>query len=118
MTSLIVSIKEDTNLMPLILSSSYIGTGETSDEEVDALLNILENAKTWLQRWRDFCDKIFPDYTHDIPNPEQVNLAKLNGGYINTDTCNAARKTRSLFIQKIHDLAQNWVLSDHNNIGK
>jgi len=46
---------------------------------------------------------MFPDYKHNIPHQSDVTITieKLERSYLTTDTCNAARKTRQLFKERI-----------------
>ena len=47
---------------------------------------------------------MYPSYDHDIPNIDQVNISKLhNGGAVNSDTCNGARKKHRLLVKSIKD---------------
>lgn len=94
MTGVIVSIMEDDNVIPLLLSSCHVAKGETSEDQAEAIENVIKRGRTWLEQWMKVCGRIFPDFIHDIPKPREMDLVKLNNAWINTDTCNAARKAR------------------------
>ena len=45
-------------------------------------------------------EKMFGD-THSIPSSSQINLSKLEGGLVNTDTCNGARLLAQLLVDAV-----------------
>ncbi|KAL7553861.1 hypothetical protein ACHAWF_017485 [Thalassiosira exigua] len=71
----------------------------------DEKLDPLNKLKTELQNWRDVNAHEFPgrpDLVALIPDPKEIDVCKLGaGGVINTDTCNAALKTRRLLVKQI-----------------
>ena len=56
-----------------------------------------------LDRWIAVHENIF-DLNHDIPPGSSIDIAKLEGGMITTDTCNGARLLSKLLAEEI-DLA-------------
>ena len=45
--------------------------------------------------WKEDIESKYPLYKHDIPDGDAMDIGKVGeGGTVNTDTCNAARKTR------------------------
>ena len=106
--NLIISIKEDDELRPLVLSSAIILEGESSEQQCNAILEVIQRSGDRLKRWAEVIEKMYPDYDHDIPVANQLNIGKLgNGGAVTSDTCNAARKTRRLLVTHIKEAAVN-----------
>ena len=104
--NLIIGIKEDGQLRNIALSSSIVLPGESSEEQFDAILEMLSKGGDRLNRWAQVCEERYPGYAHDIPKDCGMNLRKLSsGGSVNTDTCNAARKTRRILVSKIKQAA-------------
>jgi hypothetical protein len=45
-----------------------------------------------LEKWKGLIERMYPDYEHDIPNAESLDLAELSdGGAVTTDTCSSAK---------------------------
>ena len=95
---------EDSNLQNIALSSSIILKGETSEEQFDAICDMISRGGERLKRWAEVCKREYPTYEHNIPKDIGMNIGKLScGGTVNSDTCNAARKTRRLIVTKIEE---------------
>ena len=48
----------------------------------------------------------FPDSNFVIPSADSLSISKMSGGVINTDTCNAALKTRRILIESIQEISE------------
>ena len=104
--NLIISIIEDDDLMPLILSSAIILEGESSEQQQSDILDMMTRGGHRLQGWSRSTSSMYSSYVHDIPNPDKVAISKLHkGGTVNSDTYNSARKTRRLLVKSIEDEA-------------
>ena len=104
--NLIIGIKEDGQLRNIALSSSIILAGETSEEQVDAISEMISKGGERLKRWAKVIAERYPGYQHDIPEDCGMDIGKLSsGGGLNSDTCNAARKTRRILVSKIKEAA-------------
>ena len=101
MQNLVISIKEDSEIKPLILSSSIIVEGESAESCCDSISFAIEKGAHRLKRWREVISNRFPTAVHDIPSPEEMSLSKLRQSVVSTDACNAARKTRRLLMEKV-----------------
>ena len=53
-----------------------------------------------LDEWRVVHERMF-DTNHSIPPGSEIHLSKLEGGLINTDTCNAARLLGQLLVDAV-----------------
>ena len=91
--NLIIGIKEDNMLQNIVLSSSIILKGETSEEQFNAISTMIDRGGNRLKRWIEVCKKEYPFYKHSIPENLGMNIGKrLSGGTVNSDICNAVRK--------------------------
>lgn len=81
-------------------------SGESSEKQFDAISEMISKGGERLNRWTKVCKERYPGYEHDIPKDCGMNLGKLSsGGTVNSDTCNAARKTRIILVSKIKQAA-------------
>ena len=53
----------------------------------------LKDLRTFLSRWREVTQREFPEFVDQLPDPSEVNIDKLDGGSVMTDTCNSATAT-------------------------
>ena len=91
-------------MRPLIISTSIILEGETSEQQVDAVLSTISVCGKRLQQWVEVLKHSHPSYQYYIPDPSSMNIGKLgSSGALMSDTCNGARKTRRLIVEKVHE---------------
>ena len=76
--NLIISVTEDDELGPLVLSSAIILEGETSEQQHDVVLGMILRGGQRLQRWRETIEEMYPTYVHDIPSSDDMNISKLH----------------------------------------
>ena len=76
--NLTISVIEDDELRPLVLSSAIIVEGETSEQQHDAVLGTILRGGQRLQRWRETIEEMYPTYVHDIPRSDDMNISKLH----------------------------------------
>ena len=99
---MILRIDEDNVLNNIVLSSSIVLEGETSEQQVNSIIEMLEQGGQRLKRWKEVIEAKFPSFKHDISTDKEVNIGKLgDGGAVTTDTCNSAKKTRRLLVNVI-----------------
>ena len=74
---------------------------------------ILWSFQTWkymLDRWRDLTSRMYlnrPELLARIPQANELTISKLaDGGWVRTDTCNAASKYRRLLVKSIKQIAE------------
>ena len=104
--NLVIGVIEDDVLRTLVLLSAIILKGESSEEQSEAIVSMVQRGAKRLERWSEKMKAIYPTYKHDIPPPNQMNLYKLGaGGAVTSDTCNAARKTSRILKEKIEQAA-------------
>ena len=104
--NLVISVSEDDIIRPLIVSSTIILKGESSEEQAQAIVDMIKRGAKRLERWANKVELIYSDYKHDIPSPNEMNIHKLSsGGAITSDTCNAARKTSRILKESIEQAA-------------
>ena len=48
---------------------------------------------------------------HDIPSPAEMHVSKLEGGVVNTNTCNAARRISLLLSESIENAVKEKLLT-------
>jgi len=60
--NLIVSVIENKEIKPLVLSSTIIIEGETSEQQQEAILNMINKDGEKLKRWTEVISSMFPDY--------------------------------------------------------
>ena len=105
--NLIVSVIDNDEIKPLILSSAIKLEGETSYQQQASILNMISKVGERLKRWEEVISTMFPNYKHDIPMYTNMNISKFDvSGAITTDTCNSARKTRRLLLESIADVSK------------
>ena len=68
-----------------------------------------------LNCWKEVIEIKYPLYKHDISDDDAMSIGKLGeGGTVNTDTCNAARKTRRILVSSIANAADEMNVSRRN----
>ena len=105
--NLVISVIYEECMHPLILSTSIIFKGETSEQQVESVLSTIEGCGKRLQWWEEVSYHSNPSYQNDIPDPISMNIGKLgSGGALTSDTCDGARRTRRLIGEKVHEDAE------------
>ncbi len=99
--NLVIALDTDEELCSLVLSSCMIVEGETAKQQVEAVLDMIETAGKRLDMWRAEISDMHPSFEHDIPDPSTMNIGKLEGGAVTTDTCNAARSAKKLLCEEV-----------------
>ena len=66
--NLVIGVVEDDVLRPLVLSSAIILKGESSEEQSDAIVSMVQRGAKILERWAETIHAIYPSYKHDIPS--------------------------------------------------
>ena len=87
-------------MRPLLVSSSIIPKDERSETIRDSIMDTLRQMGSNLDRWRTVHEEMFGQ-NHDIPPGTSIDVAKLEGGMITTDTCNGARLLSKLLAEEI-----------------
>ena len=78
--NLVISVLEDEELNPIIVSSAMIVEGESSEQQCKEIVKLLSNCLNRLSDWKKKIDQMFPGVAHDISHPIDVNLLKLSEG--------------------------------------
>ena len=95
-------MKDDNQLDPVVVSSCIFLEDETSEKQTDGILEKLNLLNKRLRRLREGVEEMFPDKIHMIPSDNNIDMPKMGyGGAITTDTCNSARKTRRILVERI-----------------
>jgi hypothetical protein len=104
---LALTIEEDVEGLfePLLITSCIIPRDERSETICEAVLHALEQKGKNLDEWRVVHERMF-DTNHSIPPGSEIHLSKLEGGLINTDTCNAARLLGQLLVDAVDHAVQ------------
>ena len=101
----------------LILSTSVILKGETSEHHFYSLLSIIEGCRKRLQLWEDVLEHSHLSYQHNISDLSSMNTRKLGvSGPLTSDTCNGVRNTRRLIVEKVHEAAETLHKDDSDDI--
>lgn len=88
---------------PLLLSSCIFPEDEKSETVCQSIIDCIQEKALLLDKWRAIHEKEFGCDSHDIPHSENMGLYKFQGASVNSDTCNAARLTTSIFVDKIEE---------------
>ena len=65
---------------------------------MQAIVEIIEDGKDYLSKWRSFIEELFPTHQHDTPDPEELSLKNCDSSAFTIDTCNQAYKSRTLLV--------------------
>ena len=90
------TIEEDSVLKSYVMQCSHVMKGETSEEQIESLKEMLADGQECLTYWAQRCEKECPNYQHDIPPPESISLRNCAEAATTNDTCNQAYKSRRL----------------------
>ena len=102
-----ISIIDEERMRPLILSTSIILKGETSEQKVDAVMSNIVSCGKRLQQWEEVLNHSHPSYQKNTPDPSFMNIGNLeSGGALTSEKCNGARKTRRLIVDKVHEAVE------------
>ena len=94
----------DGMIVPMILRAAMIGTGESSEQQVEEILEMaIRRGATKLGRLREVFEELFPGVEHDIPDMGEINIAKLAGGMITSDNCNRALKVKRVMVEAVQE---------------
>ena len=72
--NLFIGIINEERLRPLILSTSIILKGETSEKHVEAVLPTIAGCGKRLQQWVEVLEHSYPSYQYNIPYPSSMNI--------------------------------------------
>ena len=112
-----IGVIDEERLCPLILSTSIILEGETSDKQVYDVLSTIAGCGKRFKLWAEVLEHSHPSYQHDIPYPISLNIGKLgSGGALTSYTCNGERKTVSLIVDQLHEAAEAFRKDDSDDI--
>jgi hypothetical protein len=127
-TAIVVSLMDDgpDSIDPIIVSSCFVLEDETSEKQVDGIVNkvschyrwcicivyfdmanmlyrLINSLKNRLIRLSKIVQRDCPDLIEMLPSPDDIDITKLgvHAGLITTDSCNAAQKARRLLQHKI-----------------
>jgi hypothetical protein len=66
-----------------------------------------------LGKWREITEREYPDFVDLLPKPEEIDINKLVGSGIMTDTCNAAQAMNRKLSREIHGVTHNLFCWNH-----
>ena len=84
---------DDETWKQITLDFSKIGIGETLEESIEALIEIMNKGKEHLKRWAVTHHKHYPNDLHDMPSPDYFDLSNCANSSFIIDTCNQAIKS-------------------------
>ena len=70
--NLVIGVIDEEHLCPLILSTSIILKGETSEQQVDTVLSTIGGYGERLQRWVEVLNHSHTSYQYYIPDPSSM----------------------------------------------
>ena len=70
--------------------------GETAEENIDTIIEIINDGKGYLNRWKNMHEKCYPEDEHNIPPSEKLDISNMKNSAMTTDTCNQATRCRRL----------------------
>lgn len=90
-------------LEDVILRAAYCPMGGTSELIAKSIeTKCFSRLRDFLRRWKAMHESMFPDGAWTGPDPAACSMHRLaGGGAIISDTCNTARKARSLLAEEI-----------------
>ena len=95
-------MKDDNQLDPVVVSSCIFLEDKTSEKQTDGILKKWNLLKKSLRRLCEGVEEMFPDKVHMVPSDNNIDMPKMGyGGAMTTDTCNSARKTRRILVERI-----------------
>ena len=87
----------------ITLDFSKIVLGESSEETIESLLEIINEGKEYLKRWTETHVKYYPQEPHEMPPPQNFDLMNCSDSAFATDTCNQAMKSRRVMEQQVNE---------------
>lgn len=101
-------------LEDVILRAAYCPVGGTAELQVQSIEGkCFSRLREKLRRWKEMFEKMHPSEQWTGPDHSQCSLHRLGGGgAIVTDTCNTARRARTLLVEAIADQVRSNVASD------
>ena len=76
----------------------------------ESILWSFQTGRQMLDRWQELTSRMYlnsPDLLARIPQANELKIAKLaDGGWVMTDTCNAASKYRRLLVKSTNQIAE------------
>ena len=87
MTSLVAHMLEDDNYVPLTVSTHYVAKEHTAEGMFLGIQETLDRLGLWVKRLKSYVEEYFPMYAHDIPDAEDINMAKFIKGRANMCHC-------------------------------
>ena len=105
MMSLVIRILEDNNYVNLTASDNYIAKKHAADGIFMAVEDMLDRLSMWVERLKYHVEEHFPTCEHDIPDGDEINMAKFISGRVTVNNCNAARKLGEQLVEKIEEAA-------------
>ena len=86
MTTFSAGINKSNSTHFILLCFSHVSTGAASEDDVDAIREILEDGRDYLHKWRSENLEIFPSCAHDMPDPEALSLNNCDSSAFTIDT--------------------------------
>ena len=106
----IIRIAIEGGFKNITLDACILTKDGTAEMQRDGILRSFQTGRLMIQRWRNLTAKLYPnrpDLLAQIPMAHELTLAKLaKGGWVMTDTCNAARLYRRLLMESIKQVAK------------
>ena len=106
----IVRISKEGGFKHVTIDSCIMFVDGTGEMVRDSILRFLQTGRQILDRRRDITSRMYPnrpDLLSRIPQTNELTISKLaNGGWVMTDTCNAARKYCRLIVKSIKQIAE------------
>jgi hypothetical protein len=102
-------VDEDDEFIALCIDLAILAEDNTAKEQTRAIMRVLFECSTLLQRWRDKQAEMFPnqpELLETIPDPTTVDVIRLLGVMIKHATCNTARKQGNQLEEAILNYAQ------------
>ena len=86
----------------LILSPSTILKDKSSETQCNSIVVTIEECRSMIACWYEVTKERYPGSQHNIPDKSEMSISRLaKVGLLMSDTCNTARKIRTLLHEKI-----------------
>ena len=90
----------------MLLSSCIFPQDERSETTCKSIIDTIVEKRELLVGWKEVHEAKFGAESHDIPDASELDIAKLDGATINSDTCNGARLTTTKLIEAVEAAAK------------
>ena len=94
-------MKEEEETMRAI-ALNYSILEKMSKEEIKSIVKIIVEGKDYLVQQAEIYEKYYPEDVHDIPSPDNLDIANYSQSAMTTNTCNQAIKSYRVMVDDMN----------------